>query len=391
MSTVLFNTLDLSLLITIYQSILFAFFLITLKKGDRHRQSNILLALFLLCYAAISLDTLINFGEAFRQFAINHFPNLFYVFGTAYWLEAIFLLFYVRSLIYKEFRFTKKDLLYFVPLFFYIAYELNHWFLLDHQLKIEILKGYHLANEPFYTRFINLFRESFRCYCGILCLLELKNYQQHIKEQYADIDEIDLTWLRILVLGFLAIRIQAILITLGFILSIDMHFNVNYALLGQLSNFIVMFLISFLIFFSMGVSNIFKGIERQNNTDNSTEDQPNFAPEQITSLTKYMVEKKPYLNPLLNLENLANQVQIPQRQLSQIINRHFEKNFFEYINSYRVEEAKSLLIKPENRNTTMLKIMADSGFNSKATFNTFFKKLVGLTPSEFKRQQTLKK
>ena len=106
MSTVLFNTLDLALVFTIYQCILFAFFLVLIKKGKK--QSNILLALFLLCYAAIPLDTLINFGEAFRQFAIDFSPNIFYVFGLAYWLEAVLLLFYVRSLIYKDFAFKKN-------------------------------------------------------------------------------------------------------------------------------------------------------------------------------------------------------------------------------------------------------------------------------------------
>ena len=87
MHQVLFNTHDLALLITLYECLLFAFCCICLKKGKK--QSNILLALFLLSYAAIPLDTLISFGEAFRDFAIELSPNLFYVFGNAYWLESV--------------------------------------------------------------------------------------------------------------------------------------------------------------------------------------------------------------------------------------------------------------------------------------------------------------
>jgi len=382
MSTVLFNTLDLALLFTIYQCILFAFFLILIKKGNK--QSNLLLALFLLSYAAIPLDTLINFGEEFRQFAINFSPNIFYVFGSAYWLEAVLLLFYVRSLIYKDFSFKKIDLLYLLPFALYLIYEANNWYMLDSDTKIAILNGYHLESEPFYTRFINLFRECFRTFCGLLCLLELRHYQRQIKNNYADIEAVDLTWLKILIIGFLIIKIQAVLVTLGYITSIDLHFNINYSVIGQLSNFMVMFLISFLIFFSLGVSNLFHGI------DSSTvinQEKQSIDPAHVSALTLYMQENKPYLNQLLTLDNLAAQTFMPPRQLSQVINRHFDKNFFEFINTYRIEESKILLTKQENAKVTMLEIMAQAGFNSKATFNTFFKKIVGMTPTQYRKEQ----
>ncbi len=382
MSTVLFNTLDLALLITIYQCVLFAFFLLLIKKGKK--QSNVLLALFLLSYAAIPLDTLINFGEAFRQFAINFSPNIFYVFGSAYWLESVLLLFYVRSLIYKDFTLKRTDLLYLLPFVLYLCYEANNWYLLDTNTKLAILNGYHIEEEPFYTRFINLFRECFRTFCGVLCLLELRHYQKQIKNNFADIEDVDLTWLKVLIIGFLIIRVQAVLVTMGFMTSIDLHLTINYPLLGQLSNFMVMFLISFLIFFSLGVSNLFNGID---SSSPATPEKQAIDPNQVSALTNYMQEHKPYLNQLLTLDNLAAQTAMPARQLSQVINRHFNKNFFEFINSYRIEESKELLTKEENAKVTMLEIMAQAGFNSKATFNTFFKKAVGMTPTQYRKEQ----
>ena len=382
MSTVLFNTLDLALLFTIYQCVLFAFFLVLIKKGKK--QSNVLLALFLLSYAAIPLDTLINFGEAFRQFAIDFSPNVFYVFGLAYWLESVLLLFYVRSLIYRDFSFKKLDILYLLPFLLYLLYEGTNWYMLDSETKMNFLTGYNLEAEPFYTRFINLFRECFRTFCGVLCLLELRHYQKQIKNNFADIEDVDLTWLKILVIGFLIIKIQAVLVTIGYMTSIDLHFAINYSVIGQLSNFMVMFLISFLIFFSLGVSNLFHGI------DSSTlinQEKQTIDPAHISALTHYMEEHKPYLNQLLTLDNLASQIFMPARQLSQVINRHFDKNFFEFINTYRVEESKVLLSKEENIKVTMLEIMAQAGFNSKATFNTFFKKIVGVTPTQYRKEQ----
>ena len=382
MSTVLFNTLDLSLLFTIYQCVLFAFFLILIKKGKK--QSNVLLALFLLSYAAIPLDTLINFGEEFRQFSINFSPNIFYVFGSAYWLEAVLLLFYVRSLIYKDFSFKRVDLLYLLPFVLYLIYETNNWYVLDSTTKIAILNGYHIEAEPFYTRFINLFRECFRTFCGLLCLLELRHYQKQIKNNFADIEDVDLTWLKILIVGFLIIRLQAVFVTLGYMTSIDLHLTIDYSLVGQLSNFMVMFLISFLIFFSLGVSNLFHGIDR---ATIANQEKQTIDPAQISALTLYMQVHKPYLNHLLTLDNLAAQTVMPPRQLSQVINRHFNKNFFEFINSYRIEESKALLSKEENAKVTMLEVMAQAGFNSKATFNTFFKKVVGMTPTQYRKEQ----
>jgi len=100
-----------------------------------------------------------------------------------------------------------------------------------------------------------------------------------------------------------------------------------------------------------------------------------------------MFEEKPFLANILTLEQLAKQLEMTPRTLSNTINRHFKQNFFEFINHYRVEEAKLLLANPEHKNTTMIEVMADCGFNSKATFNTFFKKLVGSTPSQYRAEQ----
>lgn len=382
MSKILFNILDLALLFTIYQCLLFTFFILLIKKGKL--QSNILLTLFLLCYVAIPLDTLINFGEEFRQFAIDFSPNVFYVFGTAYWLEAVFLLFYVRSLVYKDFVIKKVDLLYFLPFILYVIYEANVFYTLDTQTKQAILTGYQIEAEPAYTRYINLFRECFRAFCGILCFLEIRRYQKKIKDNLADIEDVDLTWLKILTIGFLVIKAQAVLTTLGYMTSIDLSIKFNYAVIGQLSNFMVMCLISLLIFFSLSVSKLFYGVETAK-TD--VQEKQNIAPEQVNILTSHMAVEKSYLDPLLTLDSLAAKSHIPARQLSQLINRHFEKNFFEYINGYRIEEAKQLLADKDNEKVTIIEIMAKVGFNSKATFNTFFKKNVGVTPTQFRKEQ----
>ena len=101
-------------------------------------------------------------------------------------------------------------------------------------------------------------------------------------------------------------------------------------------------------------------------------------------IERHMQEQKPFLSHYLNLEGLAKQLSMHPRALSVAIKHNFHTNFYEFINTYRIEEAKQLLEDPENPHRTMIDILGDAGFNSKATFNSFFKKLVGMTPTQYK-------
>ncbi|TAP32759.1 AraC family transcriptional regulator [Alteromonas sp. KUL42] len=382
MKAVLFNMHDLALLFTVYQCLLFALFLVTLKRGKR--KTHLLLAAFLLSQAAIPLDNLINFGEMFRETALQFSPNLFYSFGLAYWVEAPLLLFYIRSLIYKDYQFRRYDMLLLVPFMLYTIYFANNWWLEEEVTKIAALQGDTIANSPFYERAIHLFREIFRVACGVLCLMELSKYQKQLKQQVAETDSVDLTWLKILVLGFLGVRVIGVFTALAIISAYEIGFYIDHEFLGLLSNYVVILIVSGLIFFSAGYSTIFRGIERQA-TPTTAKEKPKIAPQQVEKITHYMHLNKPYLNHLLTLENLAKQLDISPRILSHIINHHFNKNFFEFINHYRIEESKLLLEAESNRKATMMDIMDAAGFNSKATFNTFFKKLVGTTPTQYRK------
>ena len=100
-----------------------------------------------------------------------------------------------------------------------------------------------------------------------------------------------------------------------------------------------------------------------------------------------MEQDKLYRETELTLQNLSEKLQYPSYQVSQAINEGLKKNFYDLINSYRVEEAKRLLVDPKNQNFTILSVGFEAGFNSKTTFNTVFKKFTGITPTEFRAQQ----
>ncbi len=100
-----------------------------------------------------------------------------------------------------------------------------------------------------------------------------------------------------------------------------------------------------------------------------------------------MENDKPYLNPSLSLTGLANDLSIPHRELSQIINEEFGQHFYDFLNRYRVDESKRILKDPVNSKNTILEICYSVGFNSKSAFNTAFKKHTGITPTEFKNNK----
>lgn len=103
-------------------------------------------------------------------------------------------------------------------------------------------------------------------------------------------------------------------------------------------------------------------------------------------LEQFMAEKQPYLDPGLSLRNLAEMMTLPSNQLSQLLNEGFDKNFSEFVNTYRLEAFKAIAANPKNHHLTILALAYESGFNSKTVFNTFFKKMMGITPRQYWKQ-----
>ncbi|MCL3781088.1 helix-turn-helix domain-containing protein [Prolixibacteraceae bacterium JC049] len=106
----------------------------------------------------------------------------------------------------------------------------------------------------------------------------------------------------------------------------------------------------------------------------------------IDELNRLMNEEKLYLNCNLGLNELADILKQTPNQLSAILNDYIGKNFYEYINEFRVEEVKSRLVDPANDSKTILGVAWDCGFNSKSAFNRIFKTTTGMTPSEFQKK-----
>ena len=111
--------------------------------------------------------------------------------------------------------------------------------------------------------------------------------------------------------------------------------------------------------------------------------------EKVKELNLLMETEKVYLDSELGLSQLAEKIDVSTNHLSMLLNDYIGKNFYDYVNYFRVEEVKSRLKNPEYQKQTLSSIGGDCGFNSKSAFNRIFKNLTGKTPSEFQNMSQL--
>ena len=98
-----------------------------------------------------------------------------------------------------------------------------------------------------------------------------------------------------------------------------------------------------------------------------------------------MDDEEPFRNNELKLQKLAKGIEVQPSHLSQVINQKLELSFFDFINGYRIEYAKKLLMEDTAFEQGILQIAFSSGFNNITSFNKYFKKHTGTTPSKFRK------
>jgi AraC-like DNA-binding protein len=114
----------------------------------------------------------------------------------------------------------------------------------------------------------------------------------------------------------------------------------------------------------------------------------NLKPELIeqykAAIINAMTVDKIYLNNKLSIYEVSKQLDIPRQYISEVLNVHMNTNFQDFINHYRVNEFVDRLKNDQNKHFTLLGIATDVGFSSKSSFNATFKKIKGLTPTQYR-------
>jgi len=216
----------------------------------------------------------------------------------------------------------------------------------------------------------------------------LRKHKLRIVNLFSFNENINLSWLKYVVYSYLILFVMGSFLIFGAI-----HFNLlplknAFAAVGILLS-LMLFAFGFYGFrqtsifaateLSISKANVEKAAYSKSGLDQ------NKIKDLAQNLSKYMQSERPYLNENLNLKILSEACKLQQTQLSQVINQHFKMNFYDFVNQYRVEEAKVRLSSQEFDHLSLLGVAFDCGFKSKSSFNRYFKKYAGVSPSEFKK------
>ena len=225
----------------------------------------------------------------------------------------------------------------------------------------------------------------------------LRKHLKNVKNHYSTLEGVDLKWLRVLLYC----------IAIAFIMNAILDLSRNYFdFINSLASIYFGYIIILVAITYMGIHGIkqtkifvsYSSTEKEDNwekdrlkgTKNQDEiELENSLDADFKKLVQFVESEKPYCDFDLNLDKLAEMSGFKARYLSQIINQSTGKNFFDFINSFRIKEFKKRIMQPENINYTLISVAYDCGFNSKATFNRVFKNQTGYTPSQFMSDSSL--
>ena len=339
----------------------------------------------LFCWMLLNAIHLIFF-YSLHNGSIYNYPFLLGLQFPLPLLHGVLLYFYVSTVTQQIVHSRISILLHLTPSILTFLY-LAPFFMLPSQQKIEIFKRNGEGYETFLMVILYAVFLSGIVYV-IWSLLILRTHKKRIRNQFSNIEEINLKWLQFLTYGLGTIWSLVILIQNDFLIFIGV--SIFVILIG---------------FFGLQQKSVFGSTK---SITNSSETASNLATEEPVEmqkkkysssslseenekkyhlkLTTLMVDHKIYKNAELSLSDLASNLEIHPNYLSQIINKIEKKAFYDYVNWYRVEEFKRLVAIPDNKQFTLMSLAYDCGFNSKSSFNRYFKKISGKTPTQYSKE-----
>ncbi len=218
---------------------------------------------------------------------------------------------------------------------------------------------------------------------SLLSLFHLHRHNKTIKDQFSYKEKIDLRWLQIILYFFSGVSL--IMLATNFIsdfIPLIPFIYGDHITFGSLT--LVIFCIGYFGIKQRAIYPAFankpKNQYQKSSLKISKDDQ------RIQQLLHLMEKDQLYLNSKLSLGELAKEMSLSDNHLSQLINDGLDKNFYDFVNAYRVEAVKNKLTDPAFAHLSLLGIALESGFNSKSSFNRAVKKHLGIVPKELKRR-----
>lgn len=300
--------------------------------------------------------------------------------------------FFALTLSNPDRRFRKKDILHFAPAILLFAFLPTYVFFsgITFVESKETLQGVIPAHFIILNWIILVHATTY----SLLTLAKLRFHARRIKNLFSSVEKVQLRWL--LDISYFALVVVGVFCIENILMSFSINLT-NYYTASSIMVAIYVYTLGYLGLLKMDVfldPNINQSITQLPANEDIIDGQTKYqksglsekkANEYLDQLLELMQERKPYHDNSLTLNQLAKSLNMTPHNLSEVLNAKVGQNFFDFINSYRVEEVKKALADKNKRNLTLLAIAFDAGFNSKTAFNTIFKKLTGATPSEFRQ------
>lgn len=335
---------------------------VLLSKKDKNPSRKIL-AVITILFSTILLEYVL-FWTGYQY----NFPYLIAVSASTYFLFGPLFYFYFKSIFTKT-SFRQTDFLHFLP--FVITFLWFSPYIFKSVKAKQYMIAHHVNDSVNFTMVF--------VWLGIL---QICCYQIAIYWNFSSLSKTNtevnkwFRWLTGLFNGFILSYVSY------YVLSQFSFFNASW---DYAISFSMMFFIFFVAWFGYMQPKVFCGFAMFETEKVKYKNSPissDLGQEIVTQLEKEMSEKKYFLHSDLSLEKLSELTRNNKHYLSQAINERLQMNFFEYINSLRINEARDLL--KSRKDLTIIEIAYQVGYNNKVSFNKAFKNIIGATPSEYR-------
>ena len=360
--------------IELFLALLFSIFLFTHKKGNI--LANRIFGGFLIVRAMMNAGILCYF---FRHSVYQAFPEVYLFINSFSLLMAPTLFLYTQAVLYHDFRLKMSHALHCIPFILAVISKIWLYIQIPHPQERLIVHGGLIRGswDDYLSLGIDL---QILIYLGA-ALYHLRRYRKEIKQFYSSTHKIHMSWLRLVLIGFITIQ------------SFYMYKHISIIFIGSYMRFLsiwmhlaALIIITIIFYHCLKWPEVFSGVNHKSKYEKSPLSESD-KKKYLNKLKAVMASDKPHLNPSITLYDLSKKIAVPSHYLSQILNTCLNQNFFDFVNTYRVEESKKLLTESDNGRKTILEILYETGFNSKSVFNVAFKKHTGMTPSQFRNRQ----
>ena len=362
-------------LLGVAQALLLAVALLSVKRGNRI--ANRFLAAFV-----IVLAICVGGATMASEPLIVLYPHLLKIQDPFLFLGAPLLFLYIRTLITGRSGSGKKDLLHFIPFSLSFLYLTPFYFQSGEAKLISIGSYFDFWQRWSYVRSTTLIVQVI-IYLSLIALM-LAAFSRRLKRQTSVADKSALFQVRFMLATITCVWVIG---------SLKFMFTTLYPAYNTATVDLLVPASLSVFVYAMGYIGL-RRPEALTGMEEVPAPPPRYEKSTLTlersdtylqRLLDLMKTEKPYLDGDLTLQKLAKALAISPHHLSQTINEQLNQNFFDFINAYRIEEAKRMLLDPAKKHYSILAVSEEVGFNSKSAFNTAFKKHVSMTPSEFRK------